>query len=313
MIHQLVTHDGKFHADETFSTLILSGLFPSAQILRSRDVALITPAEGRIVYDVGGAYDHDFMAYDHHQAGAPVREDGVPYSSFGLIWMHYGKEWLEQVARVDPDDVTSVYTALDRSFVKDIDALDNGVTLAGASSSLNLTRLIENFSPDFDSNTENGMEEAFFESLLTMRTIFEHHVRTVSAKVRAARIVTDILKNHDGGPVLELPYGMPWEGPIRKMGADHIMFTIIPRNEEWSLSAVRVKPGAFENKVDLPEAWGGLTGDELVSVSGIEGAKFVHKACFYAVAETREAVLKMADAALAAVRVDAEASTTPEI
>ena len=56
-ITQLVTHSGGFHADELLSSVILTRLFPDATVLRSRDKALITPAEGRIIYDVGGDFD----------------------------------------------------------------------------------------------------------------------------------------------------------------------------------------------------------------------------------------------------------------
>lgn len=81
----LVTHSGGFHADEVFSTVILTRLFPQAQLARSRAAAWITPGPDRIIYDVGGAYDADAGIFDHHQRGAPLREDGQPFSSFGLI------------------------------------------------------------------------------------------------------------------------------------------------------------------------------------------------------------------------------------
>ena len=78
----LVTHSGGFHADELLSTVILTRLFAQAQIVRSRDEAWITPAEDRIIYDVGRAYDTDARIFDHHQRGAPLRDDGQPFSSF---------------------------------------------------------------------------------------------------------------------------------------------------------------------------------------------------------------------------------------
>lgn len=56
-INHLVTHSGGFHADELLSSVILTRLFPNAQLVRSRDKAWITPDTDRIIYDVGGQFD----------------------------------------------------------------------------------------------------------------------------------------------------------------------------------------------------------------------------------------------------------------
>ncbi len=39
----LVTHNGGFHADELMSSVILTRLFPQAEIMRSRAPEWITP------------------------------------------------------------------------------------------------------------------------------------------------------------------------------------------------------------------------------------------------------------------------------
>ncbi|MFN7051170.1 MAG: MYG1 family protein, partial [Gemmobacter sp.] len=70
----LVTHSGGFHADELMSSVILTRLFPQAQIIRSRARDWITPGPDRIIYDVGGAYDAAAGIFDHHQRGAPKRD-----------------------------------------------------------------------------------------------------------------------------------------------------------------------------------------------------------------------------------------------
>lgn len=68
----IVTHSGGFHADELMSSVILTKLFPNAKLIRSRDPEWITPNHDRIIYDVGGAYDHTARIYDHHQRGRLV-------------------------------------------------------------------------------------------------------------------------------------------------------------------------------------------------------------------------------------------------
>lgn len=309
MTQELVTHDGRFHADEVLSTIILTGLFPEATIVRTRAADLITPREGRIVYDVGGAYDPARNIYDHHQMGAPLREDATPFSSFGLVWGEFGKAWMERVAGVDMADIDKAWLALDRSFVKEVDALDNGVQTPGMSSPLNLTRLIEALSPDFDAETPESMDAAFRRAVSLTGELFAAQVRTVTAKIRAARTVSAILDAHDGGPILELPYGMPWEGTMRKAGADHILLTIIPRESgDWTMSCVRASPGSFDNRMDLPEAWAGLTGAELAAASGVPDAVFCHRARFFAIAGSREGIMEMARKAL---EVGLRAEPTP--
>ena len=52
--------------------------------------------------------------------------------------------------------------------------------------------------------------------------------------------------------------------------------------------------------MDLPEAWAGLSGDELREVTGVPDAVFCHKGRFIAVAESGEGALDLADAALRA-------------
>ncbi len=103
-IQFLVTHSGGFHADELLSTVILSRLYPDADIVRSRAPEWITPAPDRVIYDVGGVYDAASQIFDHHQRGAPMRESGEPFSSFGLVWKHYGRDYLAALS-VPPEHI----------------------------------------------------------------------------------------------------------------------------------------------------------------------------------------------------------------
>ena len=66
-ITHLVTHSGGFHADELLSSVILTRLFPDAELVRTRDAAWTTPAPDKIIYDVGRHFDADAQIFDHHQ------------------------------------------------------------------------------------------------------------------------------------------------------------------------------------------------------------------------------------------------------
>ena len=143
-IAHLITHSGGFHADELLSTVVLTGLFPQAELRRTRDREWITPAAGKIIYDVGGSFDADAQIFDHHQRPGPLREDGQPFSSFGLIWAHYGRAYLSALG-VPEDAVETLHEKFDVSFVLPIDLLDNGAiepSVAGPLSNMTLPALL---------------------------------------------------------------------------------------------------------------------------------------------------------------------------
>jgi len=78
-IKWLVTHSGGFYADEVMASVILTKVFPAAEIRRTRAVDWITPASDRVIYDVGGTYDAAAGIFDpisaaHHYArmGSPT-------------------------------------------------------------------------------------------------------------------------------------------------------------------------------------------------------------------------------------------------
>ena len=80
--------------------------------------------------------------------------------------------------------------------------------------------------------------------------------------------------------------------------ADHLLFVIHPRGEEWTLTTIRSGDDTFENRADLPVAWAGQKDAALEEASGVKGAKFCHNGRFIAVADSREAILQMADIAV---------------
>ena len=102
-------------------------------------------------------------------------------------------------------------------------------------------------------------------------------------------------------PILELPMGMPYRSALDKAEADHIMFVVNPRGGDWTLNGIKLSNETFEQRADLPAAWAGLQDAALEEASGVKGAKFCHNARFIAVANSREAILKMAELAVKAI------------
>ncbi|SPF77977.1 MYG1 family protein [Pseudoprimorskyibacter insulae] len=303
-ITHLVTHSGGFHADELLSSVILTRLFPGAELLRTRDAGWTTPGAGKIIYDVGRSYDAEAGIFDHHQRPNPLREDGQPYSSFGLIWRHFGRDYLRAMDVPDAD-IESIHSNFDQGFVLPIDLMDNGALApaeAGALAGMTLPVLLETLKPVFDERAPDADDRAFRDALTVARAFVEASVKVKAAKRRADALVTEAIAAAGASPVLELPQGMPFRAAIEKAGADHMLFVVHPRDGDWALTTIRKSGDTFESRADLPEAWAGLTDADLEAASGVAGAKFCHNARFIAVAQTREAILAMAEKAVAAVQ-----------
>ena len=303
-ITHLVTHSGGFHADELLSSVVLTRLFPQAELKRSRDRQWLTPSADKIIYDVGGDYDAEAQIFDHHQRPGPLREDGQPFSSFGLIWAHYGRAYLAAMD-VPEHDIEEIHTAFDAKFVLPIDLLDNGAidpSVAGPLSILTLPALLGSLKPVFDDPSPTADDDAFLAALPIARSFVEASIGNLAAKARAQSIVLQAIAKAGTSPILELPMGMPYRSALDKAEADHMLFMVTPRGDDWSLNGIKLSSDTFDQRADLPAAWAGLTDAALEEASGVKGAKFCHNARFIAVANSREAILQMAELAVKAVR-----------
>lgn len=311
----LVTHSGGFHADELLSSVILTRLFPQAELVRSRDKAWITPAEDRIIYDVGGDYDLEKRIFDHHQRPAPLREDGQPYSSFGLIWQQYGADYLRSFD-IPEQDIAGIHSSIDRGLVLPVDLVDNGAlspsTAGPQFSELTLPVLLEGLKPVFDDLTPDADTRAFHVALGVARTFVEAAVARRSSKRRAESMVQEAIAKAGDSRILELPMGMPFRSAVVKAGADHLWFVATPRTNEWTLTGIRLNEDGFALRADLPAAWAGLTDAALEDASGVKGAKFCHNGRFIAVATDRDAALALAERAVAIAEAELAAAAPNE-
>jgi len=302
-ITHLVTHSGGFHADELLSSVLLTRLFPQAELKRTREREWLMPATHKIIYDVGGDYNAEAQIFDHHQRPNPLREDGQPFSSFGLIWAHYGRKYLAAMD-VPEHNIEAIHIAFDTKFVLPIDLLDNGAmepSVAGPLSILTLPTLLGSLKPVFDDMSPTANDDAFFAALPIARSFIEAFILNLAAKARSQGIVLEAITKAGSSPILELPMGMPYRSALDKAEADHIMFVVNPRGGDWTLNGIKLSNETFEQRADLPAAWAGLQDAALEEASGVKGAKFCHNARFIAVANSREAILKMAELAVKAI------------
>lgn len=301
-ITSLVTHSGGFHADELMSSVVLTRLFPAATLCRTRDRDLLEPAAHKIIYDVGGRFCAKDQIFDHHQRPGPLRPDGQPYSSFGLIWAHFGLDYLAALG-IPEAEREAIHARFDIRFVLPIDLLDNGAidpSEAGALSGLTLPELLESLKPVFDNDAPEAADEAFVEALGVARCFVEATLRGLAAKARARTLVLEAIERAGSSPILELPRGMPYQSVLEQPGAEHFLFVVHPRGEDWALNGIKLSNDTFEQRADLPADWAGLTDKALEQACGVPGAKFCHNARFIAVANSRDAILEMARRAVAA-------------
>ena len=303
---KLVTHSGRFHADDAFTAAMLRRIFPDATIERTRDrdrLKIAVNDADTIVFDVGDEYDVDRNTFDHHQVDfQEIRPNGVPYSSLGLCWHQYGARFVKVVlsAKLQEQlrDSSDLVERLDASIVLAIDATDAGMLEAIGRVRghreheiplFNIGAIIELLNPVGGAAREE--HDIAFESAVEIAdAILGAIVRQEAANLIGAEVVQAA---DTGGPILELARHVPWCDHV----AQHHRVCVHPASDgsQWMVEVVR---DAGKPRVLFPVAWAGLRDSDLETASGIVGATFCHRARFLAGAKDREAAQAIAHAVL---------------
>lgn len=274
----LITHGGTFHADDVFSTALLSAIFleptkhfataramklPSLQftVIRTSDpdeaIESIPPRTEEfmrdfIVYDIGGG---DF---DHHQEYSIERKtkDGAPrkpFASFGLLWEEFAPLFCEE------DFVKS----FDENFILPIDLQDNGI----GTNPLSIT--ISSMNPTWDSNVTTF--EAFEKAVSFAKQILNiHMVQHESRQVAKAVIKHIVNQPRMVDEILVLENYLPCEAYLQETKSP-VKYLIYPSNRiegDWMLDPI-------SKDVLLPDVW------KFHDTQPI-GLRFIHKDRFIA-------------------------------
>lgn len=294
---KIVTHSGKFHADEVFAvaTLLLVHEGEEMEIVRSREPEIIET--GDIVVDVGGEYDPRKGRFDHHQAGgAGERTNGIPYSSLGLVWKKYGE-------KLSGSKV--VMERIDRIFVQPIDASDNGKNI--------FTTLIPDVSPYLihgvvDSYRltwkEDGDWDSRFQECLKWSTKFLSRLIKIQQDIiEGEAIVRSAYETSKDKRLVVIgdQYGLGRElvtGVL--IDLEEPIYAVLFKGDHkgWRLVAINEASGSFKLRKPLPESWRAKHGNDLDLSSGVKGGIFCHRNGFMCAAETKEAILELAKKAL---------------
>jgi len=284
----IATHNGNFHADDVFSVAALKYIFPSFELIRTRDLAQIAKAD--IVLDVGGEYDPETNRFDHHQrGGAGERANGIPYSSFGLIWQQYGLE----ICQGNQD----LANAVDRGLVSEIDAVDCG-HVEGVAQGISLSQTIGLFNPTWQE--DRHVDDCFDEAVEFASRVLARFIAAANGGVDAKAIVAKAIDDAEDPRVIVLEKYTPWKKTVLALSEEALYVVYPSQTGDWRIQTVPVERGSFENRKPLPKAWAGLSDSELQEVSGIEDAMFCHNGLFIGGAKSFESTMQMAAMAVEA-------------
>ena len=290
----LVTHNGKFHADDVFAcaTLLLV-LKDRARIIRTRDEDIIKT--GDYVFDVGGIYNPEINRFDHHQKeGAGKRKNGIPYASFGLVWKKFGKKLCESQEVAD---------MIDQILVQQIDAGDNGVQISNPVFEgifpYNISTLISSFLPTWKENEigKKSVNEEFLKVTNVAKEILQREIIQEQHRKEAEKFIIEAYEKATDKRIIKFKKHVSWKKAISKHPEP--LFVIFPgENDTWPVVAVRDDPKLFKNRKDFPKEWAGLRDKELAQITGVPDAIFCHRNLFLAVAKSKEGAIQLAKLAL---------------
>ncbi|HWE11378.1 MAG TPA: MYG1 family protein [Solirubrobacteraceae bacterium] len=289
----IATHDGSFHADEVFAIAALSLLGDPVEVVRTRDHDAVAQSDLRV--DVGFRDDPSAGDFDHHQRDFDrARDNGVRYASFGLVWREFG-------ARICDGD-QEVADAVDATLVQPVDGNDTGQqltrSLIDGVRPMTVNAIIGGFNPRWDEAlTPERERERFGAAVALARDVLAREVASAASSRRAQRVVRAAIAAAEDPRVVELPVNAPWKQVLVPEAPD-ALFVIYPKRQGFGLEAVPRDLGSFANRRDLPAAWAGREGPDLVAVTGVEDAVFCHAKRFLAVAESRDAIERLAELAL---------------
>lgn len=290
----LVTHNGKFHADDILACAVLQLVLEKRgeeyTVIRTRDPKIIANAD--YVFDVGGEYDADRNRYDHHQlGGAGTYDSDIPYASIGLVWKHFGEELC---------DSAEVAGMIEDQIVMPVDADDNGVALVELKSDVAPFRLQEyfySFRPTWKEGSTDEVYDAGFHKCVDLaKDLITRQIKIKHDNANVAELFKADYERAEDKRIIELSQAYPWEGVSSEYS--DVLYVVYPRQENWRVGAARKERYSFVNRKDLPAAWAGLRDVDLQAVTGVDDAVFCHNGRFLAVAKSREGALSLAKLAI---------------
>ncbi|HET8951127.1 MAG TPA: MYG1 family protein, partial [Solirubrobacteraceae bacterium] len=290
----VATHPGNFHADEVFALAVLQLVHGELEVVRTRDPEAQAAADLRV--DVGGRHDPATGDFDHHQkGGAGERENGIRYASLGLVWLEHGEALAGSAEAA---------AAIDDRLVAGVDANDVGQTLieplVGDIRPMSVSGVIAALNPAWDKALSPAEEDARFAQAVDLaRGMLERELEGAAAFGRARALVAAAIRRAGDPRVIELDSNMPWREAVIAH-APEALYVVYPKTDGWGSQAVPREVGSFENRLSFPADWRGRSGEDLAAATGVRDAIFCHAAGFYASAGSRDGIVALVAASIAA-------------
>ena len=321
----IVTHSGKFHADDAWAVAVLKILFPQAEVVRTRDPVQVEAADFAV--DVGGIWDAANGRFDHHQKGfSGARQSAVPYASAGLVWKHYGARCVSALAlahtgqRLPDDKAAEMAYAIDTDIVQYLDLSDVGAA-KNAPGGYGLSAVVSGFNPNWLDEQRLGYGEAADNYRLqqftrAMELLTDIMINAVKYRVGAMLSVEQVRQGEvlEDGKILFLQNGaVPWTHIVRKE-MPKVLFVISHNlaEQRYMIHTIPISTESFAARADLPEPWAGLRDAQLAAVTGVSDAGFCHNGRFIASAKSYQGIRTMATLALQALQaLQAQESVAP--
>lgn len=293
----MVTHLAPHQADEVFVIAILSFL-SEVRVLRTDDAETIANAtrlrrEIRI-YDTRDKY------------GLSARKIWGEKGSKILLKFECPAEWVDEAILVVKNELLSEIQDRSKNGIMNnqSDSAIKKVNFAfdKISKDTSISTMIDLFNPNWDEKQD--VDEAFLKAVKFAQEILSRKIKRTVAIFKAKTKISELIGLCEGR-ILVMPefIGGNWIVNVlsdsNPKAADFYYGVFPGLNKEW---VVQVIPPALnrmrDKKKPFPKAWCGLSGQELVKVTGIETAIFCHRNGFIASAETREDAIRMANLAI---------------
>jgi uncharacterized UPF0160 family protein len=280
-----------------------------------------------IVVDVGAVYDPERRRFDHHQKTfvdtlnslRPGKEyPDIRLSSAGLVYHHYGRRVIANLIDAEEDGdsalLDTVFDKVYESFVKEIDAIDNGVNICDNPKyeiHTNLSSRVKFFLPQWNEESNDEILDGRFAKAMTLvGSEFVERVKYYGniwwpVRLYVKQAIDRRLEVDPSGEVIDLTMAetnqsFPWKEHFFSLEPElkienQVKFVLFPDSYgKWRVQGVPLTPNSFALRVPLFKDWQGLRDKELETASGIEGTTFVHASGFIGGNATRAGALLMA-------------------
>lgn len=279
----VITHDGKFHADDIVAVGLIS-IIKKVNVARTRDLREIP--ENALIVDVGGRYDGK-RYFDHHQGLKERRDNGSSYASAGLIWKHFYSQILEKFNIISDEEKKIIYQKID-IIIEEVDKIDNGEIIKN---SYNLTKMVDSFDVGEDIDMD------FLRAVEFARTILKNQILKEIKKIRNNEIIEKLIVDNEKNFIETKVFLDGWQDSILNScheEAKKIQYVIYQEtNGTYSIVCVPDKKNRFLQRKPMPKEWAGLSGEELEQETGIKGVIFCHLKRFFMAVNSEETAIKV--------------------